>query len=266
MTKHNINGIYILENGESNPQAIIFIHAFPLCNRMWDEQIKYFTEKYRIIVYDIRSFGYSESNDFNFTIDSHVDDLLNIINELHLHKPVICSLSMGGYIALRALELNQSLFKGAVLSDTKSEADTNPAKINRAAQIKQIKGGDRKIFTANFIKAALAEDTFTGKQEIVNFLEEMIGWQNDSAITGGLMTLASRTDTTDSLTKLDLPVQIIQGEQDKLIPLEFAKSMNGKIKGSGLAVIKNCGHFPNMENPEEFNRVIDDFLTRINTN
>jgi len=258
--EHKINGLFVLEYGENNSQAVIFIHAFPLCDRMWDSQVKEFEKDYKVIVYDLRGFGYSEVGDAQFTIDSHVDDLVNIIQKLNIEKPVVCGLSMGGYIALRALELHPDKFKAAILSDTKSESDTNETKTKRFTQIKQIKSGERKSFDEGFIKNALAEKSYSENIELVDFLRKMFSWQKDLAVTGALLTLAARTDTTDSLKNIDMPVLIINGEEDKIINIDSAKSMNCKIKNSQLAIIKNSGHFPNMENPVEFNKAIKDFL------
>ena len=264
MTKHNIRGLNVVEYGENNSQAVIFIHAFPLCNRMWDKQAEVLQNDYRVITYDLRSFGYSELGDGHFTIDTHVSDLISIIDSLKIEKPVICGLSMGGYIALRALELYQSKFKGAILSDTKSEADNNPARIKRAEQIQQIKSGGRDQFTENFIKGALSEANFNEKPELVEFLKKMVGWQKNEAITGALLSLAARTDTTEFLEKLDLPVLIIVGKDDRLTPPEFSKIIYGKTKNSDLKIISNSGHFPNMENPEEFNNAVAEFLKELN--
>lgn len=263
MIKHTIRELNVVESGENNSQAIIFIHAFPLCNRMWDKQVEAFQQNYRIIAYDLRTFGYSEMGDGHFMIDHHVSDLISITDSLNLGKPIICGLSMGGYIALRALELYQNKFKGAILCDTKSEADNNPAKIKRAEQMQQIKSGGKEQFTENFIKAALTETNFNEKPELVEFLKTMVGWQKNETITGALMTLASRTDTTDSLEKLDLPMLIIVGKDDKLTPPEFAKIIYGKTKNSDLKIISNSGHFPNMENPDEFNAAISEFLKEL---
>ena len=260
MKKHNIKGLNVIESGEDNKQAIIFIHAFPLCTRMWDKQVAALEDKFRIVIYDIRSFGYSELGDGHFTIDSHVGDLISIIDSLRLEKPVVCGLSMGGYIALRALELHQNKFKGAILSDTKAESDNNPTKIARSEQMKMIKNGQREQFTENFIKAALSETNYNEKTELVAFLKEMIGWQKNEAITGALLTLAARTDTTDSLEKLELKMLILAGKEDKLTPPEFSKIIYGKTKNSDMKLISNAGHLPNMENPEEFNTAILDFM------
>src|SRR4030095_13829074 len=141
MTKHNIRGLNVVEFGEQNPLAIVFIHAFPFCNRMWDNQAEALQKSFRVVSSDIRGFGYSEPGDGLFTMDSHVSDLISVIYSLQLEKPVICGLSMGGYIALRALELYQPKFRGAILSDTKAEADSNPSKVKRFEQIQMIRNG-----------------------------------------------------------------------------------------------------------------------------
>jgi 3-oxoadipate enol-lactonase len=260
MTKHNIRGLNVIEHGENNSPAVVFIHAFPLCNRMWDKQVEAFQSNYRVVTYDIRGFGYSELGDGHFTMDSHVSDLISIIDSLKLDKPVVCGLSMGGYILLRALELYQSKFRGAILADTKAESDNNPTKLARADQIKMIKGGNREQFTANFIKGALSEENFNSKPELVSFLKEMIGWQKNEAITAALLTLAARTDTTEFLERLDVKTLVVVGKDDKLTPPEFSKIIYGKTKNSDFKLISDAGHLSNMENPDEFNKVLLDFL------
>jgi pimeloyl-ACP methyl ester carboxylesterase len=94
----------------------------------------------------------------------------------------------------------------------------------------------------------------------VEFLKKMIGWQKNEAITGALLTLAARTDTTEFLERLDIKTLVIVGKEDKLTPPEFSKIIYGKTKNSDLKIITNAGHLSNMENPEEFNAALLDFL------
>lgn len=260
MTKHNINGLNVVESGEGNSQSIVFVHAFPFCSRMWDKQVEAFQQKYRVITYDLRGFGYSEVGDALFTIDSHVDDLISIMNTLRLEKPILCGLSMGGYIAMRALELGQNRFKGVILADTKSEADTNNVKVNRAKQIKQIKSGDKAGFYETFINGALGEKTIAENPKTVEFVRTMMGWQSDQGVIGALMTLAARTDYTEYLERVDIPALIIVGANDKLTPPEYSKFIYGKIRNAHIAVIADSGHLSNMENPEEFNKAAMKFV------
>ena len=176
MKKHKINGINVVEHGDSGKQTIIFVHAFPLCNRMWDSQVEALKNDYRVIVYDNRSFGYSEDDSGSLTIDTHVDDLFSIIEELKIVKPVVCGLSMGGYIALRALERNSGIFKAVILCDTRSLADDNAGKLKRFEQIKQIKAGGRNEYVGELLKNLISPKTLNGdaeKQKIVDFIREI---------------------------------------------------------------------------------------------
>jgi pimeloyl-ACP methyl ester carboxylesterase len=72
--------------------------------------------------------------------------------------------------------------------------------------------------------------------------------------------MAARTDTTESLERLELKMLIIAGKDDRLTPPEFSKIIYGKTKNSDLKLIPNAGHLPNMENPEEFNNALIEFL------
>jgi 3-oxoadipate enol-lactonase len=267
MKHHQINGINVLEHGDADKQSIVFVHAFPLSMRMWDPQAEALKNAYHVVVYDNRSFGYSDVGTDSLTIDSHVDDLFGIIEKLNLNKPVLCGLSMGGYIALRALERSQDTFKAVILCDTRSFADDNSGKIKRAEQIKQIKRGERKEFDEEFLKNTLSPKTIDGneeKQKIIVFTKEIMSNQKDSAVTGALMTMAARTDTTDSLENINLPVLIIVGEDDRLTPASPSRLMNAKIKNARLIIIPEAGHFPNLENTAKFNEEIIKFLNGLN--
>jgi 3-oxoadipate enol-lactonase len=260
MIEKRINGLDVNEFGKENSLPIVFIHAFPLSCRMWDPQVDAFKNKYHVVIYDLRGFGFSETHEAHLTTDSHVDDLISIIDALKLEKPVICGLSMGGYIALRALEMHQDRFRAAILCDTKSDADTNAAKIKRAEQIKQIRNGDKATFFENFLKNALCEKTLKEKPDTVKILRDIMSWEKEEGVMAALLTMAARTDTTEFLDKINIPVLILTGSEDKLVPPDFAKALNEKIKNSHLEIIPDSGHFPNLEKPEKFNSVVESFL------
>jgi len=254
----NIKGLNVFDHGDKSARCIIFVHAFPMNNRMWLEQVRFFEKDYRVITYDNRGFGKSESNG-NYTMDSHADDAIEILEHLKIDKAVICGLSMGGYITLRALEKYPDKFEAALLCDTRSEADTNEAKVNRARQIKQIKSGDRKTFVSSFVENGISPASLKNPS-IVNEINAIISEQSDFSICTALMTMAARADKTAFLDKLDIPVLIIVGEEDKLTPPENSISMNRHIKGSKLVTIPGAGHFTNIETPGLFNSAISEFL------
>jgi 3-oxoadipate enol-lactonase len=266
MTHHKINGLNVIEHGDSSHQSVIFVHAFPLSHKMWEPQIEALKENFHVIVYDNRGFGESNENTDSLTIDSHVEDLFSIIDELKLTKPVLCGLSMGGYISLRAIEIEQKKFKAVILCDTRSLADDNSGKIKRAGQIKQIKSGQRKEFDEGFLNNTLSPKTLNGneeKQNTVNFLRDIMSSQKDSIVTGALLTMAARTDTTEYLENVTLPAIVVVGEDDKLTPASPSRLMNAKIRNSELKIIPEAGHFPNLENTKIFNETIINFLNKL---
>ncbi len=69
-----------------------------------------------------------------------------------------------------------------------------------------------------------------------------------------------RHNVDDRIREIKSPTLIIVGEEDILIPLKYSKILNEKIEDSGLVVMKDCGHVPPLEKPEEFNKIVMDFL------
>jgi len=262
--KEIINGLSVFLEGSSKNKPIIFIHGFPYDHTMWKEQIIALSDKYFCVAYDIRGLGESPAGDGQFTMESFVDDLEAIINKLNLNKPVICGLSMGGYISLRALERMHDKFSAAILCDTRSEADNNEGKLKRAAGIKRINSEGLAPFAKDFITNCFGEYFKQNKSNELNKIIEKSSSFNPIGVKGCLLAMLSRTDTTQSLSKLNIPTLIICGEQDALTPPAVMKDMFHKIPNAEFVEIKNAGHMTPIENPEEVNKAIIIFLNKLN--
>ena len=106
-----VNNLTVSYNDEGPDDApvIVFIHGFPLNKSMWDAQVEELENNYRVIAYDIRGHGVSDSGSEDFTIDLFVSDLLGLMEALKIDKTVLCGFSMGGYIALNAIDYNGNL-------------------------------------------------------------------------------------------------------------------------------------------------------------
>jgi len=94
---------------------------------MWNPQIDLLKQGFRVVIYDIRGHGESDVGDGQYTMELFADDLLGLLDSLKIEKAVLCGLSMGGYIALRAVEKSEARVEGLILCDTKAEADSNEA-------------------------------------------------------------------------------------------------------------------------------------------
>ncbi len=261
--KETINELSVFLAGNSSNKSIIFVHGFPYDHTMWKAQVDVLSKKYFCVSYDIRGLGESPVDDGQYTMEAFVDDLETIIDQLKLDKPILCGLSMGGYIGLRALERFQDKFSAAILCDTRSEADNNEGKLKRAAAIKRINAEGLAPFAKDFITNCYGEYY---KQKHKDEFEKRIAKSstfNPVGVKGSLLAMLGRTDTTEYLSKIKIPVLVICGEHDALTPPLVMQSLSEKIKAAEFEIIKNSGHMSPIENPEEVNSAIKKFLGKL---
>jgi pimeloyl-ACP methyl ester carboxylesterase len=261
--KKIINGLAVFLEGHSKNKAIIFVHGFPYDHTMWKAQIDELSENYFCVAYDIRGLGESPASDGQFTMESFVDDLETVIVELKLDKPILCGLSMGGYIGLRALERIPEKFSAAILCDTKSEADNDEGKLKRAAAIKRINTEGLDSFAKDFITNCYGDHY---KQNHKEGFEKRIAKSSGFdpvGVKGSLLAMLGRNDTTEYLSKINIPSLVICGEKDALTPPQVMKAMADKINNAEFVVIKDSGHMSPIENSEEVNDAIENFLFKL---
>lgn len=260
--KQTINSLSVNTFGDSKNQSIIFVHGFPFDNTMWENQIEFLKDKYYCVAYDVRGLGESYVGDGQYTMEAYVDDLFSVITELKLNKPVLCGLSMGGYISLRAVEKNQNIFSGLILCDTRADADDNTGKLKRAANINQINTEGLVKFVDVFVPNCFVEETPKNDEKMFLTVLHKAHKNDPLGVKGAIIAIMSRTDTTESLSKIKIPTLILCGSFDKLTPPPVMRSIAEKISGSEFAIIPQTGHMTILENPDCVNDLIAGFMKR----
>lgn len=260
-----VNNITVSYNdeGSDNAPVIIFIHGFPLNKSMWDSQVNTLKDNYRVITYDIRGHGKSELGAIDFSIDLFVKDLLRFMDALKIEKTIICGLSMGGYIALNAIENHPERFSALILSDTNCTADTHEGKEKRMNAIESIKENGVDKLANDLIPNLFAAESFKRNLKEIPAVREMIVKTPTQSLYNSLHALAERKETCRKLSEIKVPVLIIVGTEDKITPLDAARFMQSRIKGSQLRIIEHAGHLSNLENPYEFNSQLNKFIATI---
>lgn len=240
---------------------VIFLHGFPFDKTMWQTQLDFLKSSQRLIACDIRGFGKSKDEDSTLSINMFADDLIDFMDKLSISKAIICGLSMGGFIALKAMENKPDRFEALILCDTQCIADTAEIREKRFAIIDQITQEGPASFNEEFIKSVFCKESFDTKKELVKNLHNVVFANSQHIIAMGLVALAGRSETCSRLDEITIPTLIICGREDEVTPLEQSESMHTAIKDSTLHVIDNAGHVSNLEQPDEFNEHILDFLT-----
>jgi 3-oxoadipate enol-lactonase len=239
---------------------MVFIHGFPFSKSSWQPQMDFFKSSHRVIAYDIRGFGKSTSGKEKPSINLLADDLINFLDALEIEKVIACGLSMGGYILLNAVNRFQKRFKAIILSDTQCIADSHEVKEKRNETIRHIESGGQNAFAEEYVKNIFCKESLSEKKEIVNKIKEIIISTSAETVVETLSALKQRWETCSVLHEISVPALILCGEEDMVIPFAQSEFLHKHIANSVLHSIGKAGHLSNLEQPEEFNGHIKDFI------
>jgi len=257
-----VEGIQVAYIDEGNPdgEPLIFIHGFPFNKLMWENQVEVFKEYTRVLAYDVRGFGNTEPGSEEFTIDQFAFDLFHFMDALQIKRAAVCGLSMGGYIALNALEQQPERITGLILADTQCVADSEEAKLKRMGTVIAIEEKGLMEYTDESIKKLFSENSFINKKEEILFIEHTIQHTRIETVCKTLKALAGRREMCPFLELITIPALILVGQHDQITVPEVAQKMHERIRGSILHVIDNAGHLSNLENAGSFNLALLRFL------
>jgi pimeloyl-ACP methyl ester carboxylesterase len=261
--KIEINGINIDYRDEGSGLPVIFIHAFPLNQTLWDEQTAELKDHCRTITMDLRGFGNSDAPDGPYSMEQMAADVDALLSNLDIKRAVLVGLSMGGYISLAFLRNYPGAVRAMVLANTRAGADAANARERRMEAAKKAEREGASAIADDMATLALAPSTLDRRPDIVHRVRAMVESNAPHAIAAAQRAMAARSDSVEILAGIDFPVLIIGGSEDRLTPVSEAKSMNGAIAGSRLVVIEGAGHLSNLEQPRQFNAALLDFIKSI---
>jgi 3-oxoadipate enol-lactonase len=254
--------MYFEDYGEGTP--IVFLHAFPLSGKMWRRQIEAITEQgCRLILPDFRGFGISKDLPPADSIEEMAEDIAELLQFLNIGKAIIGGLSIGGYVIFNLYRLHPEIFSALILCDTNPVADTVEKRLQRLETIDRIKTVGVQTLREKMLPNLISPHTKNENPELLKELENLFGETAPASAISALKAMAERKDQTSVLERINVPTALIFGEEDRVTDLQTAKSLNDRIKNSRLFVVKNAGHFSNMEQPEQFNSVLKSFIKEV---
>jgi 3-oxoadipate enol-lactonase len=248
---------------EGDP-AIILLHALLFDGGMWRAQVEPLSALGRVIVVDGPGHGKSESPP-RFTLEDNADALaIDGFNELHVSKAILCGLSWGGMVAMRAAIQHPMRVTATALLDTSAEAETLKDKIRHRAFIAFCRRYgvprwfvDKELATLMFGQRTLAT---RGDELLESFTRTVNGYPRDGMARAALAVSVHRGDVTPKLRAVACPTLVVCGRDDKATPPEKSRSLAAKIRDAKLEWIDGSGHMSAIEEPDQVNRVLVPFV------
>ncbi len=259
--KYQIDDGYLVYERAGSGIPLLFIHGYPLSRKIWNPQMDGLSDIASIISVDLRGHGESYPFDGTYRMDLLAEDCHKLLADLHINSPVIvCGLSMGGYVTLALFRKFPELFRGMILTSTRSGADSPEGKVGRDSAVKNVREHGVGIIVDNMLPKLVSPVTFATNKSLVNTIDDIMLETSVNGVVGALQGMRDRPDSTPLLAQVQCPTLIVHGADDQLIPVTEAETMHQHLPGSRLVIIPDAGHLPNLEQPELFNQALREFI------
>jgi pimeloyl-ACP methyl ester carboxylesterase len=252
-------------------QPIVFVHEFAADHRSWELQMRHFGQRYRCITYGARGYPPSDvpPEPRSYSQNRATDDIAAVMDHLKIAKAHIVGLSMGGFATLhfgfrhpgRALSLvvagvgygaekdQQAKFRSEVEVVAKTLKDEGM----EAFAGKYAYGPTRVQFENKDPRGFAQFKKELGEHSAVGSANTQIGVQGQRP---------SVYDLLDQMRAMTIPTLILTGDEDWPC-LAPSVLMKREIPSAALAVMPNCGHTINLEDPDQFNKIVGDFIIQV---
>lgn len=244
MKKIKVNGFDLAFERRGRGAPLVLIHGYPLDHTIWEKAAPLLEKDFDLILPDMRGFGQSSAVESTYTVADLASDVAGLLDHLKVGKAFVAGHSMGGYVALAFARAYPQRLAGLGLISSQVSSDPADGKAGRyktAAAVAESGVG----LVAEAMSPKLSADV-----HVQSFARELIGRQKTAGVIGALKAMAERPDSTDVLKTLKVPLVIVHGDADALIPVERGRGMKAAIPGIHYAELPGIGHMAMMENPQ----------------
>jgi 3-oxoadipate enol-lactonase len=256
-----VNGQWIhYEDTGGNLPPLVLAHGLLMDQQMFAPQVEALSARCRVITWDARCHGETETTDDPFSYWDLADDLKGLLDHLGIGRAVIGGMSQGGFVALRFALSHPEQVAALILLDTQAGAE-DPEKVG-------LYGSMLEVWEADGLNDQLAEriaaialgNNWPGRFEWISKWRQM----PRSLLRPAFNALVGREDIHDRLGEIGAPALVIHGTADAAIDLELAQRLcSGLANSRPLVTIEGGGHACNLTHPKLVNPVALKFLAEL---
>jgi 3-oxoadipate enol-lactonase len=261
-TSAMINGYSLAysQHGDRSRPVVVLSHSLATSMDIWGYQLPLLTHRFRVLLYDLRGHGGSETPGDSCTLQELASDVAALLDHLQIPRAAFVGLSIGGMIGqIFALQFPNKL-SSLVLCSTgcqteeqmKVALDDRIGKVRAAGLQSQVEPTLSRWFTSRFIQETPGSMAWVSDLILSTSVE---GYVSCCRAIQGLNVI-------DALPAIRAKTLLIPGEQDLGFPERISLTMQQKISGSELVLLRNAAHLGNVEQAHAFNEILIDFLSR----
>lgn len=265
---HDGATLYAEHIGNKNADfTLVFLNGLSQSTQAWIAMTPELEQEYGIIRCDLVFQGRSGRADTFRTYDQHAADITNLLDTLEIKNPVLIGISYGSAVAQHALVNFPDRYRGAVLLSTFAHKTALFNAIGESWKT-ALKAGGYALMLDIMLPIVLGASYFEQPLLPIEFLKETRVAANINP--DNLLQLMKATDVREDyrkrLNQINVPVHIIHGAEDLLIPVSVAKQVADNIPNSKFDVLQGAGHTLNLEAIPDVNRRIKEFMSVLKIN
>ncbi|WP_010163536.1 alpha/beta fold hydrolase [Sphingomonas sp. PAMC 26617] len=259
--------VHLRDTGPRDAPVLMLIHGSNASLQTWEPWAERLAQRYRIIRMDLPGHGLTGASPTrDYTPAAYVDVVERIRTKLCVDHIVLAGNSMGGGVAWHYALAHPELLRGLVLIDSVGQPEPGNAKPPLAFRIARLPVL-REIAAAITPRSLIADslpgvfgDPKLADAAMIDRYWELLRYPGNRKATLDRFALAPDSATTAQLAALRLPVLILWGAKDQLIPRASGDWLHARIPGSKLIVYPGTGHLPMEERPDESARDVERFV------
>ncbi|HIJ75368.1 MAG TPA: alpha/beta hydrolase [Deltaproteobacteria bacterium] len=264
-------GFSINYEDQGQGQPIILLHGFGAGTYTWRHILTHFSKAYRVIAIDLKGHGLSDKpRDNNYSVADQGDIIYEFIKEHSLDNVTLVGNSMGGAVSittyLMQCDHGTNYISKLVLIDSASYRQRLPVFISvlRIPIINVLLPclTSTKFRARNVLQEAFFDRTGITEDMVASYASYLSLPGSSYALTKTAQQIVPSNidEVTERYKSITIPVLIIWGEKDTIIPLEVGRKLAANIPNSKLVVIPNCGHIPQEECPSQAIEAMESFM------
>jgi 3-oxoadipate enol-lactonase len=225
--------------GEGPP--VVLLHPFPTNHEFWTPVARTLTQRYRVIMPDLRGHGDSDVGDGPATMEKHAADLARVMDAAGAGRAPLIGVSIGGYALFEFWRQQRGRIAALALCNTKAPADSPEARAARLQAAKDVLERGTEPFFETMIPRLLGKTTRETRPDLVEGALRLMRKMSPEDVAQVQRGMAERPDSVPTLKSINVP-------------------MHQHIAGSSLRVIPMAGHFSPWERPQEASLLLRQFL------
>lgn len=258
-----IDGIELFySDAGDHGRNVLLIHGHPFNHTMWQPQVDYLRDNYRVLVPDLRGYGKSSLSDdaCETRLETFAADNLALMDSLGVREFVLGGLSMGGQIVLEMYRQAPDRIQALLLADTFAGLDSAERRQRRFTTADRLEQEGMVTYAQEEFTKMITPANAERMPEVATHVMEMMVTTPRRGAAAALRGRAQRVDYLPVLKQIQVPTLVVVGREDVYTPVELAEQLHEQIPGAKLAVIENAGHMPNLEQPGAFNEALGSWL------